>query len=57
MLERELNLFYNMWSEQADNTLKIFPFCKQKGIYFVVKYHFRKSGFISARLLKVSVVT
>ena len=57
MLERQLNLFHNMYSKEADDILNKFLFCKQKGISFVVKYYIRKSGFMSARLLKTSVVT
>ena len=40
--------------ECADGIFKKFPYQKQLGISFIQKYDFIKSGFISAKLLKIS---
>ena len=40
----------------ADGNFKAHPLCKSYGISFIITYGFIKSGFISAKLLYISVV-
>ena len=41
--------------EFADGNIKAYAFRKLYGISFIIKYGFIKSGFISAKLLQISV--